>query len=95
MATQSASHYLRTVTHSFTHSHDVGGVNHGSLSVAVGIRCLAQGHLDPLIGARDGTSNLPVTSKPQLYLQARSKDLTITVSHTGNKSAGSIHTFID
>ena len=38
-----------------------------SLTGAVRVRCVAQGHLDTMLGgAGDQTSNLPVTSQPAL-----------------------------
>ena len=57
-----------TYNHSCTHSHNDGGVYHtGRQPGAVRVRRrLAQGHLHTRGGARDRTSNLPVTSQPGL-----------------------------
>ena len=73
---QSTLQYCLTVTHSCTHSHTDGRVNHArqqpARQGAVTVRGLAQGHLNPL-GLRwgsgrsqDRTSNLAVISKPAL-----------------------------
>ena len=67
VATQSAFQFC----HSCTHSHTNGSVNHArrqpaSSSGAVRVRCLAQGYLGTLEGARDRTSNLSATSQPAL-----------------------------
>ena len=48
--------------HAHIHTPD-GGVNHARRQL---IRSLAHGHLDTPGGARDGTSNLPVTSQTAL-----------------------------
>jgi hypothetical protein len=62
--------YYLTFTHSCTHSHRrrcQPCEATASLSRAVRVRCLAQGHLDTQLGgAGDQTSNLLVTSQPAL-----------------------------
>ena len=66
------SAFLTSGIHANIHTN--GGVSHArgqpALHEQLGVRGLAQGHLDtPLGGARDRTSNLPVTMQPTpLYL---------------------------